>query len=85
MQGGQVFPRKPPGSSRQTTVDTRIFGPKETATILKKCKSEGVTIAHAVFALVNVAWARKKLDPGMPLYVSFLCYFPSCVRLARDA
>lgn len=79
-QGGQVFPRKPPGSTRQTTVDTRTYGPKETATILKKCKAEGVTIAHAVFALVNVAWARKKINPELPLFVfsSRPSHLPSC-------
>ncbi|KAL7414329.1 hypothetical protein BDY24DRAFT_339718 [Mrakia frigida] len=66
--GGQTFPRAPPGAERRTHVDTVTYDPKVTATILKKCKSEGITIAHAVFALVNMAWARNK-DPqnNLPL------------------
>jgi hypothetical protein len=52
--GGQTFPRARLGT-RKTVVPTFAFTPVETGAILKKCKANGVTIAHAIFALTNLA------------------------------
>jgi len=40
---------------RQTVVPTVSFSKEDTSAILKNCKAHGVTIAHAVFALANMA------------------------------
>ncbi|CDZ97947.1 hypothetical protein [Phaffia rhodozyma] len=58
--GGQAFPKVQTSNTRRTFVDTRVYDPKTTAVALQKCKSQGVTIAHAAFALVNIAWARRQ-------------------------
>jgi hypothetical protein len=72
LQGGQTFPREKLAAERNTFVDTRVFDPATTKAILTKCKMKGVTIAHAVFALVNIAWARRKqAENYLPL-----CVFP---------
>lgn len=64
--GGQCFPGAKVKKERRTVVPTFPYTPEETKRILKKCKENGVTIAHAMFALCNLAWARcteNKVDP----------------------
>jgi hypothetical protein len=66
LVGGQGFPRNPKKMERRTVVPTFAYTPEETKAILGACKRNGVTIAHAVFALCNLAWARltnDKVDP----------------------
>jgi hypothetical protein len=66
LVGGQGFPRNPKKMERRTVVPTFAYTPEETKAILGNCKRNGVTIAHAVFALCNLAWARlsnDKVDP----------------------
>ena len=43
---------------RRTVVPTHAFTTEETSAILKTCKKNGVTIAHAIFALSNLAHIR---------------------------
>ena len=57
--GGQSFPSNPTKMARKTVVPTFAYTPEETKKILGKCKENGVTIAHAMFALCNLAWARR--------------------------
>jgi hypothetical protein len=59
LVGGQCFPRNPIKKPRHTVVPTFPYTVEETKAILAACKSHGVTIAHAMFALCNVAWARR--------------------------
>jgi hypothetical protein len=64
--GGQCFPGAKVKKERRTVVPTFPYTPEETKRILKKCKENGVTIAHAMFALCNLAWARcteNRVDP----------------------
>ena len=63
--GGQVFPAVK-GRERRTVVPTFAYTEAETKAILSKCKAKGVTIAHAVFALCNLAWARRTDDRADP-------------------
>ncbi|KAG9111664.1 hypothetical protein FRC07_008030 [Ceratobasidium sp. 392] len=55
--GGQAFPRNK-GVTRNTVVPTISFDEARTKRILAKCKSNGVSVSNAVFALCNIAWAR---------------------------
>lgn len=57
--GGQAFPTSKTKTQRHTIVPTFAYSPSETKTILSRCKANGATIAHAMFALCNIAWARK--------------------------
>ena len=67
LLGGQSFPSNRVKMPRKTVVPTFPYTAEETKRILAKCKENGVTIAHAMFALCNVAWARRttssKVDP----------------------
>lgn len=66
LVGGQGFPRNSKKMERKTEVPTFAYTQEETKAILGNCKRNGVTIAHAVFALCNLAWARlthDKVDP----------------------
>ncbi|KZS96050.1 hypothetical protein SISNIDRAFT_540130 [Sistotremastrum niveocremeum HHB9708] len=59
--GGHTFPRPSPMPAereRHTVVPTISFTPERTKAILKKCKTNGVSISSALFALVAVVWAR---------------------------
>lgn len=69
LVGGQTFPGAKVKQPRQTVVPTFAYSSEETKTILGSCKKNGVTIAHAVFALCNIAWARQTSDKSMPWYV----------------
>ncbi|KZV74818.1 hypothetical protein PENSPDRAFT_681526 [Peniophora sp. CONT] len=55
--GGQAFPRRK-DPVRHTVVPTLAFDEDVTKRMLKKCKVNGVSIAGALFAVCNVAWAR---------------------------
>ena len=57
--GGQSFPANGIKKSRKTIVPTFPYTAEETKAILARCKANGVTIAHAVFALCNIAWSRR--------------------------
>jgi len=57
--GGQAFPSSRTKNQRHTVVPTFAYSAAETKTILGKCKANGATIAHAMFALCNIAWARR--------------------------
>ena len=57
--GGQAFPGAKVKKQRHTLVPTFAYSEAETKTILGRCKANGATIAHAMFALCNIAWARR--------------------------
>lgn len=78
-QGGQTLPRLPPSQAgpRRTHVEVKTFSLAETQTILARCKAQGVTIAHAAFAVVNMAWARAGKKDGDDLPLSVLLLFSS--------
>lgn len=70
MQGGHTFPRSAvKGRSRRTIVPTIPFSEETTKRILKKCKERGVSIANALFAVCNVAWARITAESGREMPV----------------
>ncbi|KAF5311947.1 hypothetical protein D9619_002801 [Psilocybe cf. subviscida] len=56
--GGHNFPRRSSAGVRHTIVPTMSFAADTTKAILKNCKSHGVSISAALFAICNVAWAR---------------------------
>lgn len=67
--GGQAFP-KVSGKERRTIVPTVSFDEARTKAMLKACKSHGVSISAALFALCNVVWARMNPDGGeLPMWV----------------
>ncbi|VDB86578.1 unnamed protein product [Peniophora sp. CBMAI 1063] len=55
--GGQAFPRRK-DPVRHTVVPTLAFDQDVTKRMLKNCKANGVSIAGALFAVCNMAWAR---------------------------
>ncbi|KAJ7471224.1 hypothetical protein B0H11DRAFT_1867837 [Mycena galericulata] len=55
--GAHAFPRIPSTGTMQTLVDVK-FDRAQTAILLARCKSEGVTLQNTVFALCNFAWIR---------------------------
>ena len=57
LQGGQAFPRRS-DPVRHTVVPTASYDEKQTKTMLKACKAQGVSISSAMFAICNIAWAR---------------------------
>lgn len=65
LLGGQVLPARK-GLTRHTLVPTMAYDPDATRLALAKCKANGVTVAHAVFALCAVAWARQCVDQTQP-------------------
>ena len=70
--GGQSFARAAHGA-RHTVVPTVSFDADTTKQVLKKCKAEGVSIAHALFAVCNIAWARVGGGRAeLPMCVSLL-------------
>jgi hypothetical protein len=64
--GDQAFPRNSVKLERHTAVPTFGYTAEETKTILSKCKLRGVTIAHAMFALCNIAWSRRTSSTESP-------------------
>jgi len=69
LVGGQGFPGNPVKMERHTLVPTFAYTGDETKKILGACKGNGVTIAHAVFALCNIAWSKRAFDTVAPWYV----------------
>ncbi|KAG6841775.1 hypothetical protein C0991_007104 [Blastosporella zonata] len=64
--GGQTFP-KISSAARRTIVPTVSFDENRTKNILKRCKSQGVSISSALFAICNFAWAKTtSTNPEMP-------------------
>ncbi|KAF8641188.1 hypothetical protein AX17_000823 [Amanita inopinata Kibby_2008] len=67
LVGGQAFPRRT-GNSRKTVVHNEAFDCERSKLILKACKSRGVSVSSALFAVCNVAWARtSNKSPQLPL------------------
>ncbi|OCF33645.1 hypothetical protein I317_02848 [Kwoniella heveanensis CBS 569] len=67
--GGQSFASNKIKMDRQTVVPTISFDAAKTKAILGECKTNGVTIAHAVFALCNLAWAKRTKDREAPCLI----------------
>ncbi|KAI0309592.1 hypothetical protein OF83DRAFT_1071827 [Amylostereum chailletii] len=71
--GGHSFPRHS-DPVRHTVVPTVSFDEHVTKAMLKKCKSEGVSIAAALFAICNIAWGkmtpREKTKLPMMMYAA---------------
>jgi hypothetical protein len=80
--GGQTFPVSKIKKERKTSVPTFAYTQEETQLILKKCKANGVTIAHAVFALCNVAWARRAKSTLEPWSVPTLHTDVTCIDVS---
>lgn len=57
--GGQSFPGSPIKKGRHTVVPTFAYSSENTKKILAACKGQGLTVAHAVFSLCNLAWSRR--------------------------
>ncbi|KAF8846056.1 hypothetical protein BDN67DRAFT_992998 [Paxillus ammoniavirescens] len=55
--GGQTFPQKS-RQARHTIVPTVSYDEDRTKAILKRCKTHGVSVSAALFAICNIAWAR---------------------------
>ncbi|KAF8151295.1 hypothetical protein B0H34DRAFT_664769 [Crassisporium funariophilum] len=62
--GGHTLPRKQRGP-QQTVIYETAFSEDETALILHKCKSNNVTVNHAVVAICNLVWARNITNPKL--------------------
>ena len=77
--GGHVFPRPSPFGPRHTVVPTVSYDADQTKRILRACKSHGVSISNAIFALCAVVWSlmdkkRGSLsNPKLPMYAVQLC------------
>ncbi|KAJ6572044.1 hypothetical protein B0H19DRAFT_675942 [Mycena capillaripes] len=70
--GGHTFSRIQRGPKR-TILQECEFSEAQTAVILRKCKTNGVTVNHALTALCNIAWARctsQDLKLPMMLYTA---------------
>lgn len=57
--GGQSFSRVNSPLSKTLFLE-RSYTTAQTSEILKKCKSNGVTVNHAIFSLCNIAWSKVK-------------------------
>ncbi|KAF8216074.1 hypothetical protein K438DRAFT_1901776 [Mycena galopus ATCC 62051] len=57
--GGHSFPRRS-GNARKTVVPTVSFDPERTKLMLKKCKSQSVSISAALFSIMSIAWAKTR-------------------------
>ncbi|KAF9551544.1 hypothetical protein CPC08DRAFT_715049 [Agrocybe pediades] len=56
--GGHTLPRKQRGPQKTVMYEVS-FSESETEMILKRCKSKGVTVNHALVAVCNLVWARN--------------------------
>ncbi|KAF7981093.1 hypothetical protein HWV62_34793 [Athelia sp. TMB] len=56
--GGHAFSRRS-SSSRHTVTRVVSFDAARTKAILQQCKSHGVSVSAALFAICNVAWIRR--------------------------
>ncbi|GAA5969180.1 hypothetical protein JCM11641_007500 [Rhodosporidiobolus odoratus] len=72
LVGGHAFPRAKLGT-RKTLVPTISYDAVKTKGILAACKAHGVTIAHAAFALSNIAFIKsvkdKRKNPKLPVMI----------------
>ncbi|KAF5366062.1 hypothetical protein D9757_012394 [Collybiopsis confluens] len=59
--GGHTL-RRTQRSPQKTILIEKSFTESQTKKILAKCKQNGVTVNHALFALCNVAWGQSNLD-----------------------
>jgi hypothetical protein len=66
LMGDQVFAQNSTKRERRTIVPTFAYSAEETKKILANCKAKGVTIAHAMFALCNIAWSRRASSTVAP-------------------
>ena len=65
--GGHTFPRNSTGP-RRTVTPVISLDEETTKIILKRCKSNGVSISSALFALCNIAWIKTSSQkPEMPM------------------
>lgn len=69
LVGGQGFPSNSAKMERHTVVPTFAYSAEETKKILAACKGKGVTIAHAMFALCNIAWSRRASNTIAPCLI----------------
>ncbi|KAJ7098306.1 hypothetical protein C8R44DRAFT_811305 [Mycena epipterygia] len=60
--GGHTFSRTQRGP-KHTILQEREFSEAQTAAILANCKTNSVTVNHALTALCNIAWARCTSQP----------------------
>ncbi|KAG1813317.1 uncharacterized protein BJ212DRAFT_1482771 [Suillus subaureus] len=70
LVGGHSF-RRQTKQPRHTIVPTVSFDPERTKSILKRCKTHGVSVSAAIFAACNIAWAKmcsEKQDLSMMMY-----------------
>ncbi|KAJ7484438.1 hypothetical protein FB451DRAFT_1028705 [Mycena latifolia] len=70
--GGHTFSRIQRGP-KKTLLEECEFSETQTAAILANCKTNGVTVNHALTAICNVAWARctsQPLELPMMLYTA---------------
>ncbi|KAF9554294.1 hypothetical protein CPC08DRAFT_713036 [Agrocybe pediades] len=56
--GGHTLPRNQRGPQKTVMYEVS-FSESETEMILKKCKTKGVTVNHALVAVCNLVWARN--------------------------
>ncbi|KZT30819.1 hypothetical protein NEOLEDRAFT_1174188 [Neolentinus lepideus HHB14362 ss-1] len=86
--GGQVFPRWQ-SKGRHISVRSVAFDAEKTAQILKKCKSECVSVSLVIFALCNMVWSRshhgnKDLPAMMYSALSLRPYLKPAPPLSSD-
>ncbi|ORY31224.1 hypothetical protein BCR39DRAFT_526980 [Naematelia encephala] len=85
LVGGQSFPGPATKKDRKTVVPTFAYDEAQTKVILGNCKKNGVTIAHAMFALCNIAWARQTKNRADPtLIYSALNLRPNTVPICSS-
>ncbi|KAG1904712.1 uncharacterized protein F5891DRAFT_1012458 [Suillus fuscotomentosus] len=68
--GGHSF-RRQTKQPRHTIVPTVSYDTERTKSILKRCKTHGVSVSAAMFAACNIAWAKmcsEKQDLSMMMY-----------------
>ncbi|KIK55429.1 hypothetical protein GYMLUDRAFT_175669 [Collybiopsis luxurians FD-317 M1] len=59
--GGHTLRRNQLGPQKTVMIE-KSFSEEQTLKILAKCKQNGVTVNHALFALCNVAWGQSNLN-----------------------
>lgn len=67
--GGHIFPKRNHGP-RSIVIRRNVVEEERTKKMLKTCKSHGVSISSALFALCNITWAKTcghQLAREMPL------------------
>lgn len=70
LVGGHSF-RRQTKQPRHTIVPTVSYDHEQTKSILKRCKTHGVSVSAAIFAACNIAWAKmctEKQDLSMMMY-----------------